>query len=167
MCSDRALALLALTLLLGGCSVKENRSSCPCLLTLEMEGLPVSPVFLDVRGDGFSRTEAVHADTVLVLPVPKGDVSVSVAGGALAGADGAVRIPEGEEAPLGDTFRSLSTETDHPVNASLTNPEPSESRAGSTVTAVVACVTLVVMAAAGILILNSRKKASNSSVQNK
>ena len=75
--------------------------------------------------------------------------------------------PEGEEAPLGDTFRSLSTETDHPVNASLTNPEPSESRAGSTVTAVVACVTLVVMAAAGILILNSRKKASNSSVQNK
>lgn len=99
MCSDRAWGLLALTLLLGGCSVKEDRRACPCLLTLEMEGLPVSPVFLDVSGDGFSRTESIYADTVLVLPVPKGDVSVSVTGGALTGADGAVRIPEGEEAP--------------------------------------------------------------------
>lgn len=99
MCSESGLGLLWLAVLLVGCSIKEDRAACPCLLTLEMERLPVTPVFLDVRGDGFSRMEAVHADTVFVLPVPKGEVSVSVTGGALPGADGAVRIHEGEEAP--------------------------------------------------------------------
>ena len=99
MCSDHARGLLVLAFLLCGCSVKEDRSACPCLLTLELEDLPVTPVMVDVSGEEFSRTEAIYADTTLVLPVPKGEVSVSVTGGVLPGAGGAVQIPEGEEAP--------------------------------------------------------------------
>jgi hypothetical protein len=44
-------------------------------------------------------TEIVQADTVLVLPVPKGEMAVSAVGGALAEGDGSIRIPVGEEAP--------------------------------------------------------------------
>ena len=99
MSSDRPIRLLLPVLLLASCSVKENRSACPCVLSLEMSGLPVSPVVLDVTGEGYAHTEVVHGDTVLVLSVPKGDLAVSAVGGALASGDGSVRIPSGEEAP--------------------------------------------------------------------
>ena len=99
MSSDRFLRILLPLLLVPSCSVKENRAVCPCGLTLELAGLPVCPVVLGVAGEGYSWTEVVHADTVLVLPVPKGEVTVSAVGGALAEGDGSVRIPEGEEAP--------------------------------------------------------------------
>lgn len=98
--------LLLPVLLLAACSVKEDRSSCPCLLALELSSLPVSPVVLGVAGEGFSCTEVVHADTVLVLPVPKGELTVSASGGALVEGDGCVRIPEGEEAPPLFLFQS-------------------------------------------------------------
>ena len=100
MSSDRLLRILLPLLLMSSCSVKENRAVCPCGLTLELAGLPVRPVVLSVVGEGYSWTEVVHADTVLVLPVPKGEVAVSAVGGALAEGDGSIRIPEGEEAPL-------------------------------------------------------------------
>ena len=99
MSSDRFLRILLPLLLVPSCSVKENRAVCPCGLTLELAGLPVRPVVLGVAGEGYSWTEVVHADTVLVLPVPKGEVTVSAVGGVLAEGDGSVRIPEGEEAP--------------------------------------------------------------------
>ena len=99
MSSDRFLRILLPLLLVPSCSVKENRAVCPCGLTLELAGLPVRPVVLSVAGEGYSWTEVVHADTVLVLPVPKGEVTVSAVGGALAEGDGSVRFPEGEEAP--------------------------------------------------------------------
>lgn len=99
MSSDRFLRILLPLLLVPSCSVKENRAVCPCGLTLELAGLPVRPVVLGVAGEEYSWTEVVHADTVLVLPVPKGEVTVSAVGGALAEGDGSVRIPEGEEAP--------------------------------------------------------------------
>ena len=99
MSSERFLWILLPLLLVPSCSVKENRAVCPCGLTLELAGLPVRPVVLSVAGEGYSWTEVVHADTVLVLPVPKGKVTVSAVGGALAEGDGSVRIPEGEEAP--------------------------------------------------------------------
>lgn len=99
MSSDRLLRILLPLLLMSSCSVKENRAVCPCGLTLELAGLPVRPVVLSVVGEGYSWTEVVHADTALVLPVPKGEVAVSAVGGALAEGDGSVRIPEGEEAP--------------------------------------------------------------------
>ena len=99
MFSERFFRILLPLLLVPSCSVKENRAVCPCGLTLELAGLPVRPVVLGVAGEGYSWTEVVHADTVLVLPVPKGEVAVSAVGGALAEGDGSVRIPEGEEAP--------------------------------------------------------------------
>ena len=99
MSSDRLFRLLIPALLLASCSVKEDRSACPCALYLDFSGLPVSPVVLDVTGEGYSHTEVVHADTVMVLSVPKADLAVSAVGGALADGDGSVRIPSGEEAP--------------------------------------------------------------------
>ena len=99
MSSKGFLRLLLPLLLVPSCSVKENRAACPCGLTLDLTGLPVRPVVLSVTGEGYSWTEVVHADTVLVLPVPKGEVAVSAVGGALAEGDGSVRIPAGEEAP--------------------------------------------------------------------
>ena len=99
MSSDGLLRILVPLLLLPSCSIKENRAACPCALTLELTGLPVRPVVLGVAGEGYAFTEVIHADTVLVLPVPKGDLTVSAVGGALAEGDGSVRIPEGEEAP--------------------------------------------------------------------
>ena len=71
MSSDRLLGILLPVLLLSSCSVKENRAKCPCALTLELTGLPVRPVVLGVAGEGYAFSEVVHADTVLVLPVPK------------------------------------------------------------------------------------------------
>ena len=99
MSSDRLLRLLLPAILLSACSIKENRAACPCALTLELTGLPVAPVVLGVAGEGYSYVEVVHADTAVVLPVPKGELAVSAVGGALAEGDGSVRIPEGEEAP--------------------------------------------------------------------
>ena len=99
MSFNRLLCLLAPALLLLSCSVKENRASCPCHLSLELSDLPVTPVILDVVGTGYSSTIVVHQDTVLVLSVPKGEMTVSAVGGALAEDDGSVVIPEGEEAP--------------------------------------------------------------------
>ena len=91
--------LLTLSLLFITCSIKENRAACPCALTLELTGLPVSPVVLGVTGEGYSFTEVIRADTILVLPVPKGELAVSAVGGALTEGDGSIRIPKGEEAP--------------------------------------------------------------------
>lgn len=99
MSSDGFLRLLVPLLLVSSCSIKENRSACPCALTLELTGLPVRPVVVGVAGEGYSYVEVVHTDTTLVLPVPKGEWAVSAVGGALAEGDGSIRIPEGEEAP--------------------------------------------------------------------
>ena len=113
MSSDRFFRILLPLLLLPSCSVKENRAACPCGMTLELAGLPVRPVVLDVAGEGFSWTEVVQADTVLVLPVPKGEMTVSAVGGALAEGDGIVRIPAGEEAPPLYLFHAdVSTEAE-------------------------------------------------------
>ena len=116
MSSDGLLRILVPLLLLPSCSIKENRSECPCALTLELTGLPVRPVVLGVAGEGYSCMEVVHADTVLVLPVPKGEMAVSAVGGALAEGDGSVRIPEGEEAPpLYLFYADVSTEAEQVV----------------------------------------------------
>ena len=99
MSFDRLLRLLLPAILLSSCSIKENRAACPCALTLELTGLPVTPVVLGVAGEGYSYMKLVHTDTAVVLPVPKGELAVSAVGGALAEGDGSVRIPVGEEAP--------------------------------------------------------------------
>ena len=99
MFSDRRAVLLFPVLLCACCSIREDRAACPCALALEISDLPVDPAVVSVVGEGYSFLEVVHADTLLVLPVPKEELSVSVVGGALAEGDGSVRIAEGEEAP--------------------------------------------------------------------
>lgn len=99
MSSDLLLRLLIPAFLLASCSVKEERTDCPCLLSLDLTGIPVRPIVLDVTGEGYAYTQVVHEDTVVVLPVPKGEVTVSAVGGALSEGDGSIRIPSGEEAP--------------------------------------------------------------------
>ena len=116
MSSDGLLRILVPLLLLPSCSVKENRSACPCALTLEFSALPVRPVVLGVVGEGYSFTEVIHSDTLLVVPAPKGDLNVSAVGGALAEGDGSVRITEGEEAqPLYLFYADVSTEAEQVV----------------------------------------------------
>ena len=116
MSSDGLFRILVPIFLLSSCSIKENRAECPCALTLELTALPVRPVVLGVAGEGYSLTEVIHADTVLVVPVPKGDLAVSAIGGALAEGDGSVRIPEGEEAPPLYLFHAnVSTEAEQVV----------------------------------------------------
>ena len=97
--SSDLLRLLVPVVLLTGCSVKEDRSACPCLLVLEFSSLPVTPVMVSVEGEGCSLLHRVHSDTLLALSVPKTELSVSVTGGALPDAVEGVRIPLGEEAP--------------------------------------------------------------------
>ena len=100
MSSDLLRKILLPLLLLVSCSIKEDRTSCPCALVLELSSLPVSPVVLGVAGEGFACTEVVHSDTLLVLSVPKtAELDISAVGGALAEGDGSIRIPVGEEAP--------------------------------------------------------------------
>lgn len=106
MSSDRLQGLFLALLLLASCSVKEDRTGCPCNLVLDLGDLRVKPVLVDVKGEGFSYGQAVLSDTVLVLRVPKGEVSVSVTGGALPDGDGSVRIPAGEEASPLYLFRA-------------------------------------------------------------
>ncbi|MGX8728823.1 MAG: hypothetical protein ACSW75_04555 [Lachnospiraceae bacterium] len=140
--------LISLSLFFNTCSIKENRAACPCALTLELTGLPVSPVVLGVTGgeagtgsdyepgsgtgmgsvlgsgsglgsgagSRFSFAEVIHTDTVIVLPVPKGELTVTAVGGALAEGDGSVRIPEGEDAPPLYLFHAaVSTEADQVI----------------------------------------------------
>lgn len=97
MSSDRL--LLPVLLLLSACCVKENRESCPCILTLDLSALPVTPVILSVMRPDYGITKVVHTDTLFTFSVPKGVVDISAVGGALADEGGGVRIPEGEEAP--------------------------------------------------------------------
>ena len=113
MSFDRLLVLAVPALVVLSCSVKENRSACPCTLLLEMYDLPVTPVVLNVEGEGYAHTQIVHADTVLALAVPKGVMSVSAVGGTLPDGDGCVRIPEGEQAPRLMLFHAdVPTETE-------------------------------------------------------
>ena len=98
MFSDRLFRALLSVLFLSACSVKENRDACPCTLILGISDLPVSPVVVEVVGEKGTYTQIVHADTVLVLSVPKGEWTVSAVGGALAEPGGGVKIPPGEEA---------------------------------------------------------------------
>ena len=97
--SSDLLRVLVPVVLLAGCSVKEDRSACPCTLVLDFSDLPVTPVMLSVEGEGCSVLQIVHADTLMTLSVPRTDLSVSVTGGALPDAASSVRIPFGEEAP--------------------------------------------------------------------
>lgn len=114
--SSDLLRLLLPVALLASCSVKEDRSACPCALVLDFSALPVTPVMLSVEGEACSILQVVHSDTLMTLSVPRSDLSVSVTGGALPDGTGGVQVPYGEEAaPLYLFHASVSSEADQVV----------------------------------------------------
>ena len=54
MCFNLRRAAVPLLLLILSCTAKEKRDSCPCALSVVMEGLPAAPTVLSITGDGFS-----------------------------------------------------------------------------------------------------------------
>lgn len=85
----------AILLSLASCNlVKENRDSCPCLLTVELTGVPGCDAFLKV-GDTVMRVER---DTVAKLYVPRGPVVITAYSGAVPSGD-TFFIKEGHDAP--------------------------------------------------------------------
>ena len=106
--SCRWAAWLALLSGLASCSVKEDRSDCPCLLTLDLRDIPAWPVYYSVRSaDGLLTEGSAAADTAVVTAVPRKGVEVLALTGAEEGspAGGGIRIPPGSECPSAYLFR--------------------------------------------------------------
>lgn len=95
--SFERLGIIALALLLlSACSVKEDRSDCPCHLSLNLSGTPLK---LRIAGEGSIIERDIPEDTLLVVLVPRGDLTLSALKGADYSADGSVRIPQGYDSP--------------------------------------------------------------------
>ena len=112
MVNKRLFCRLALPVLLlcssASCSVKEDRSACPCFLSVAIENpSPGRPVGLSFRCEGFEDFREVTSDTVLVVPVPKQEVEVlALSGAALPSAgSGRLQIPLGFDSPPLYLFR--------------------------------------------------------------
>lgn len=112
MCSDRQILCFLLLVALSGCSVKEDRTECPCFLTLDWSGVDcwammeagndalswnVSDVGGTWREAGELPLETL--DPTYDLSVPKDSIGVSVACGASPGPEGEVIVPEGTGFP--------------------------------------------------------------------
>lgn len=99
MCSD-ARILLPLLLWAVSCSVKEDRTACPCSLELDIAWSESAPLFLRVQGEDYCRDFTVERDTVLMVDAPRPWALVTAEGGVSAFPEGEeIRIPDGEEAP--------------------------------------------------------------------
>jgi len=102
-----ALPVLLLCCLASCDAVKEDRSACPCYLSVAVENpSPGQPVGLALRAEGFEAVLEVTADTVLLVPVPKQEVEVlALSGAALPSGDGRLQIPLGFDSPPLYLFR--------------------------------------------------------------
>ena len=72
--------LLALTVL-ASCSVKENRTLCPCVLKIDLQHLP-GPVSVQVAAGEYRATYTAGKDTVMAVQVPKGKIRLTAICGA-------------------------------------------------------------------------------------
>lgn len=90
--------LAAVVFVFASCNaVKEERRQCPCILSVEMEGLPAYPAALYVND---SLAGEARRDTTLQLWVEKGgNASLVAVSGARPSEDLTVRIPYGRQAP--------------------------------------------------------------------
>ncbi len=96
--------LLGLCLL--SCSVKEQRSLCPCALRIELKDVP-GPVNLWVLAGDFQENYHARKDTVMVVQVPKGKIRLQAVAGAAMEARQNLRIPVGYECPPVYLYSSL------------------------------------------------------------
>ena len=94
--------LVSILFLMSCNAVKEDRRSCPCTLSVVLEGLPAYPVWVYVNG---APTGEAAGDTTLVVWVERGpEADVAVFAGAPPGEDGTVRVSYGSPCPALYTF---------------------------------------------------------------
>jgi len=97
MCS-KGLGAIAGVLILLSCSVKENRTLCPCALTIELFGLP-GPVSVQVVAGDHRATYTARQDTVMLVQAPKGKIRLMAVCGARLEPEENLEIPFGYECP--------------------------------------------------------------------
>lgn len=99
-CTGRAVRLLLVCLTWVSCSlIKEDRTACPCALTVEVRDLPAWPVHFSLSGEGFYQEWEVARDTSFMVRVSKGSVRLTAVAGAPLPRNGTVSIPFGYECP--------------------------------------------------------------------
>lgn len=101
---SKALLFVWVNLALCCCSVKEDRSACPCLLTMDLSAIDTSVVkvlnVLATSSDGIVFSDIVQSDDFSFLyarEVPHKDIRVTLWG--TAGIDDRLDIPYGCECP--------------------------------------------------------------------
>lgn len=107
MSSFRLLSLTVCAMICAGCSVKEDRTGCPCRLMLDFSEVDPSVVksadFHLSASDGFIFTGAVEAgsfDDEVVVDVPRERIRVvSVCGAGNNVGEAGITIPYGEDCP--------------------------------------------------------------------
>ena len=110
MCSERFLSLFVVPVLIfwTACSVKEDRSGCPCDLVLDLEAVGERvrrvdfPVRLRIEGDGFAYAgwlDEADCSGIFHVEVPARRVRVWVVAGDEGLFDGGVEIPPGLDSP--------------------------------------------------------------------
>jgi len=101
-------AFFVIACIVASCRVvKEDRTLCPCTLSLVMESLPEYPAWVYVNGEPAGEA---YADTTLKVLVERGpEADILVLSGAPLPPDGMARIPYGAESPA---FCSFSTRAD-------------------------------------------------------
>lgn len=90
---------LALVLAASCTVVKENRTDCPCALSLEISGLTAWPVSVSLDGKNFREEWEIASDTTLLVQVPKSGVQLLAVAGASLPREGSVHIPLGFDCP--------------------------------------------------------------------
>lgn len=105
---SEVLAIICCIILYGGCSVKEDRTACPCRILLDFSGVDTSVVtavdILVNASGGFVHEKCLQADDLTAIhtvSVPQGTVNINVSAGAdgMVSDDGTLVIPYGSECP--------------------------------------------------------------------
>ncbi len=85
---------------LPGCSIREDRDSCPCQLVLDFGGLPAETLLLTEAGGDVRRDTLPAGTGSWRVAVPRGDVRLLAVSPPAAFRSGeGLRIPEGEACP--------------------------------------------------------------------
>lgn len=79
--------------------IKEDRTACPCVLSIEVCGMPTYPVNLALEGAGYSETLQASCDTVITVRVPKSGVNLVAIAGTSLPSGNSVSIPLGYDCP--------------------------------------------------------------------
>ncbi len=101
------LMFLAGFMICAGCTVKENRSLCPCMLVLDFSGVDMAVVgcadLIMNSDDGFLFTDELEVEDFssgLSLPVPRSVIRLGLwSGEGVAATYDGLEIPKGEDCP--------------------------------------------------------------------